>query len=69
MALARATSTVPVPVVGQECPSSLHFDRVPLPGRTGDSDPAVLVEATASDVMAGVGGAAGPGTAARREPC
>ena len=36
MALARATSTVPVPVVGPEWPSSLHFDPVPL--QTGDTD-------------------------------
>ena len=71
MALARATSTVPVPAVGPESTSSLHFDPVPL--RTGDSDPAVLVEARAGDVMggavmAGAGGAAGPAPDVRHQP-
>ena len=39
-----------------------------LPGRTGDSDPAVLVEALAGDVMAGAGGAAGPAPDVRHQP-
>ena len=45
---------------------SLHFDPVPL--LTGDSNPAVLVEALAGDVMAGACGAAGPAPDVRHQP-